>query len=58
MGLKSYIHRHDIVFSQAVTVAITSFVFKLLQSFTVPSFLTQLHKVVGHLGSRDCVLDV
>ncbi|CAI8032215.1 Type II inositol 3,4-bisphosphate 4-phosphatase [Geodia barretti] len=45
LGLKSYLHRHDIVFSQAVTVTITSFVFKLLQSFAVPSFLTQLHKV-------------
>ena len=45
LGLKSYLHRHDIVFSQAVTVTITSFVFKLLQSFAIPSFLTQLHKV-------------
>jgi inositol polyphosphate-4-phosphatase len=45
LGLKSYLHRHDIVYSQAVTVTITSFVFKLLQSFAIPSFLTQLHKV-------------
>ena len=45
VGLKSYLHRHDIVYSQAITVTVTSFVFRLLQSFVTPSFLTQLQKV-------------
>ena len=45
LGLKSYLHRHDIVFSQAVTVTVTSFVFKLLQSFAISSFLNQLEQV-------------
>ena len=45
LGLRSYLHRHDIVFSQAVTVTVTSFVFRLLQSFAFPSFLNQLQHV-------------
>ena len=46
LRLKSYLHRHDIVFSQAVTVTVTSFVFRLLQSFAFSSFLAQLQQVV------------
>lgn len=45
IGLKSYRHRRDIVFSQAVTVVVTSFVVRLLQSVAVSSFLGQLMKV-------------
>lgn len=45
IGMKSYKHRRDIVFSHTVTTVITSFVFKLFQSMANPLFLEQLMEV-------------
>lgn len=45
IGIKSYKHRRDIVFSHTVTTVVTSFMFKLLQSVTNPLFLEQLMEV-------------
>ena len=55
IGLKSLKHRHDIVFSQAVTTVATSFVFKLTQSMAVSSFLAQLIEV-GYLMHWESLL--
>ncbi len=45
IGIKSYKHRRDIVFSHTVTTVVTSFFFKLLQSMTTTLFLDQLVEV-------------
>lgn len=45
IGIKSYKHRRDIVFSHTVTTIVTSFVFKLNQSMATPFFLEQLLEV-------------
>lgn len=45
IGIKSYKHRRDIVFSHTVCTVVTSFTFKLLQSMASPLFLEQLLKV-------------
>lgn len=45
IGMKSYKHRRDIVFSHTVSTVVTSFVFKLLQSMATPPFLDQLLEV-------------
>ncbi len=45
IGIKSYKHRRDIVFSHTVSTIVTSFVFKLLQSMACSLFLEQLLEV-------------
>jgi len=45
IGIKSYKHRRDIVFSHTVTTIVTTFYFKLLQSMTNSMFLDQLMEV-------------
>ncbi len=45
IGLRGLNNRHDIVFSQAVTSVVTSFLVKLTQCLAIPSFLTQLVNV-------------
>lgn len=45
IGIKSYKHRRDIVFSHTVTTIVTSFVFKLLQSMGNQTFPEQLLEV-------------
>ena len=45
IGIKSYKHRRDIVYSHAVTAIVTSLIFKLNQSMTSSPFLDQLMEV-------------
>lgn len=45
IGMKGYKHRRDIVFSQAVSTAVTSFYLRFLQSVALNSFLSQLIEV-------------
>ena len=45
IGIKSYKHRQDIIFSHTVATIVTSFVFKLLQNMAQPMFLDQLMEV-------------
>lgn len=42
IGLRGLNNRHDIVFSQALSTLVTSFVLKLSQCLTQPSFMAQL----------------
>ncbi len=55
IGLRGLINRHDIVFSQALTSVVTSFVVKLTQCLVVPSFLSQL-VTVGFLVHWESLL--
>jgi len=45
LGLKSITHRHDVVFAQALSTLITSFIGKLNQNVAISSFLAQLVEV-------------
>lgn len=45
VGMKGYRHRRDIVFTHAVTAAVTCFVMKLLRSISSRHFLNQLLEI-------------